>query len=269
MGTRVSSLNEAVCVHPNNNNNNVNSALVQSPLQSNDRNRWSSTRKSRSSIGLNGSNTTSTTRNIFARHLRGSSPRSPTRRLAVRGGGSSDGGSIGDGTTSTIAGTTPPEKPTRLSFGRRSSSRLSSFFEGKSKRAWEAHRSAPGEPEGSSPSASGGSDRLQWNNRIGSAARASSEGRELPEERLEHSTTSRSSGSSVSKMDYRRPATRTTSVGSDSSGQRSFRLRRQPSTYGELHELVAKNKLGKDEIRGLVGEAGQILSHLKIKTKLK
>lgn len=34
----------------------------------------------------------------------------------------------------------------------------------------------------------------------------------------------------------------------------SFRIRRQPSTYGELHDLVAEKKLGSGMVRGLVGE---------------
>lgn len=36
----------------------------------------------------------------------------------------------------------------------------------------------------------------------------------------------------------------------------SFRIRRQPSTYGELHKLVKAKKLGFDKRKGLVGEWG-------------
>ena len=40
----------------------------------------------------------------------------------------------------------------------------------------------------------------------------------------------------------------------DSSGRQSFRMIRQPSTYGDLHEMVVKQKLGNGVVRGLVGE---------------
>lgn len=40
---------------------------------------------------------------------------------------------------------------------------------------------------------------------------------------------------------------------SNGSGS-SFRIRRQPSTYGELHDLVAMTKLGNGVVRGLVGK---------------
>ena len=56
-------------------------------------------------------------------------------------------------------------------------------------------------------------------------------------------------------MRYSKP--RPTSGGAparpDSGSRQSFRMIRQPSTYGDLHEMVAKQKLG-NGVRGLVGE---------------
>lgn len=64
------------------------------------------------------------------------------------------------------------------------------------------------------------------------------------------------SGSSVMMdLSRRSGASRGQSSSSSGSGPRqSFRIRRQPSTYGELHELVATKKLGTGAVRGLGGE---------------
>lgn len=51
-----------------------------------------------------------------------------------------------------------------------------------------------------------------------------------------------------------RPASGGAPARPDSAGGQSFRMIRQPSTYGDLHEMVAKQKLGNGVVRGLVGE---------------
>lgn len=55
------------------------------------------------------------------------------------------------------------------------------------------------------------------------------------------------------------PASRCDSAGQ--AGRQSFRMRRQPSTYGELHEIVAGQKLGSGAARGLVGESNHSVFH--------
>lgn len=63
-------------------------------------------------------------------------------------------------------------------------------------------------------------------------------------------TTSGSAGRARSSSPHHSALQRSQS----NASRTSFRIRRQPSTYGELHDLVAKKKLGSGVVKGLVGE---------------
>lgn len=132
-----------------------------------------------------------------------------------------------------VEGTTPAgHRRRRSSLIRKSSSRLLIFCRRSSKRVREVFGHSSEESGGGASSLSNRSSRPRSGSGRGNSCSGSSE------------------------MDYRRPASRGTSVGSEGD-QHSFRMKRQPSTYGELHELVAKEKLGNGVVRGLVGELPQ------------
>lgn len=62
------------------------------------------------------------------------------------------------------------------------------------------------------------------------------------------------SGASMGGFSRSRPTSGGAPARPDSASRQSFRMIRQPSTYGDLHEMVAKQKLGNGVVRGLVGK---------------
>lgn len=236
MGTRGSSLNGCVRVHPNNNNKG-DSLPAQPPYEEVSPSGGSTQNGVLGGSTVGGSSTDNTS---FVTSNRGNI--SPPYSTRLPGGGvdhASDESAAGvQAEDNSAEGTTPAEhRRRRSSLIRKSSSRLLKFWRRSSKRAREVFGYACGESSGGTPT--GGSSDLSTGS---TRPKVGSEGGRRG-----------NSCFGLSEMDYRRPASRGTSVGSDGD-EHSFRMRRQPSTYGELHELVVKEKLGDGVLRGLVGE---------------
>lgn len=232
MGIRGSSLNGCVRIHPNNNYNEGDSVSAHPHYLGGSPN-GDSTQVVKLGGSTAGGSSTDNTSSIPT-NRESVSPGFPTKLPGGAVDHASDESAAGVNEENGVEGTTPAvHRRRRSSLIRKSSSRLLNYWRRSSKRAREVF--------GYSSEESGRNFSSSLSNR--SISPRSGSGR-------------RNSCFGSSEMDYRRPASRGTSVGSDGD-QHSFRMKRQPSTYGELHELVAREKLGDGVVRGLVGELPQ------------